>query len=1039
MNKSYISVWNEALGSWVAASENTAARGKRSASRRVVVAAVAVVVGSAALLQAHEVLAANAPVYDNLNIISGGNGAAASSSGAGSIAIGSSAKAVGQTGGDYSAIAIGVDALANGQAAMAIGEASSAKGNRSMALGNSSEVTGDNSVALGADSKVTATGSVALGVGSVADQANTVSVGSATSQRRIVNMAAGQINATSTDAINGGQLYNTASSTAQALGGGSILNADGSFSAPYYSVGGTMVRSVGDAVTNLDGRTTQNTAGITQNVADIAQNTSVITQNTNDIAQQATSITNVQNQLADGTVGLVQQDAGTRAITVAKDMDGTVVNVAGTAGNRTVTGVAAGAVNASSVDAVNGGQLYRTASSTAQALGGGSILNADGSFSAPYYSVGGTMVRSVGDAVTNLDGRTTQNAAGINQNVADIAQNTSVITQNTKDIAQNASIITQNTKDIAQQATSITNVQNQLADGTVGLVQQDAGTRAITVAKDMDGTVVNVAGTAGNRTVTGVAAGAVNASSVDAVNGGQLYGTASSTAQALGGGATVNADGTLSAPNYSVDGTTVHSVGDAVTNIDGRTTQNTAGIMQNTKDIAQNTSIITQNTKDIAQNASNITNVQNQLADGTVGLVQQDANTRDITVAKDMDGTVVNLAGTAGNRTVTGVAAGVVSASSVDAVNGGQLYGTASSTAQALGGGASVNTDGTISAPSYKVGGTTVHSVGDAVTNLDDRVTQNTTDITKLQTQVGDVGTQLSGAVQYDRHVDGSVNFGSLTLGGGQNAGPVILTNVANGTSQYDAVNYGQLSALQDQVTDLNGQVKDLGSQVSNIQSIAADASSSDSNSAPVANAVTPGTGVGSTVVGAGAAASGDNAMAVGANAAATGANSTAIGSGSQAANANSVALGQGSVTDRDNSVSVGSATQQRQITNVAAGTADTDAVNVGQLNSSVAQGVQQANNYTDQRFNDMNSTIDSIAKKSYSGSAAAIAMANLPQAPAAGKSIVSVAGGTYAGQSAAALGVSTFSRNGKWIIKASASTTTGGTFAVGAGAGYVF
>ncbi|NVI03806.1 hypothetical protein [Paraburkholderia youngii] len=110
-----------------------------------------------------------------------------------------------------------------------------------------------------------------------------------------------------------------------------------------------------------------------------------------------------------------------------------------------------------------------------------------------------------------------------------------------------------------------------------------------------------------------------------------------------------------------------------------------------------------------------------------------------------------------------------------------------------------------------------MHSVGDAVTNLDGRTTQNTEDITKLQTEVGDVGTQLSAAVQYDRRADGSVNFGAVTLGGGQGTGPVILTNVANGTSQYDAVNYGQLSALQNQVTDLNGQVWNLGSQMSNL------------------------------------------------------------------------------------------------------------------------------------------------------------------------------------------------------------------------------
>jgi S-ribosylhomocysteine lyase LuxS involved in autoinducer biosynthesis len=373
----------------------------------------------------------------------------------------------------------------------------------------------------------------------------------------------------------------------------------------------------------------------------------------------------------------------------------------------------------------------------AGALGGGSTVNADGTISAPSYSVDGTTVGNVGDAISNIDGRTTQNAADI----------------------------------------------SGLQDGTIGLVQQDATTRDITVGKDTDGTVVNMAGTAGNRTVTGVAAGAVNATSVDAVNGSQLYGTSSSVAGALGGGSTVNADGTISAPSYSVGGTTVHSVGDAVSNIDGRVSSNTENIKQNTSDI---------------------TNVQNQINSGAIGLVQQDAITRDITVGKDTDGTVVNMAGTAGNRTVTGVAAGAVNASSVDAVNGSQLYATASSAAAGLGGGSTVNADGTISAPSYSVGGTTVHSVGDAVTNIDGRVTQNTTDIaqnstdiTKLQTQVGDVGTQLSGAVQYDRNADGSVNFGSLTLGGGQSTGPVVLSNVANGTSQYDAVNFSQLSALR--------------------------------------------------------------------------------------------------------------------------------------------------------------------------------------------------------------------------------------------------
>src|SRR3546814_13574687 len=59
----------------------------------------------------------------------------------------------------------------------------------------------------------------------------------------------------------------------------------------------------------------------------------------------------------------------------------------------------------------------------------------------------------------------------------------------------------------------------------------------------------------------------------------------------------------------------------------------------------------------------------------------------------------------------------------------------------------------------------------------------------------------------------------------------------------------------------------------------------------------------------------------------------TAVGYGAYAGAGNSVALGAGSIADRVNSVSVGDVGGERQITNVAAGTEDTDAVNLAQLN----------------------------------------------------------------------------------------------------------
>ncbi|KXU87513.1 hypothetical protein CI15_15325 [Paraburkholderia monticola] len=315
--------------------------------------------------------------------------------------------------------------------------------------------------------------------------------------------------------------------------------------------------------------------------------------------------------------------------------------------------------------------------------------------------------------------------------------------------------------------------------------------------------------------------------------------------------------------------------------------------------------------------------------------------------------------GSAGKeRRVTNVAAG---SAATDAVNVSQLQSeaaksnlTGASTAAALGGGSTYNpATGAITAPSY--------SVGDAVTNLDDRVTANTTDITKLQTQVGDVGTQLSGAVQYDRNIDGSVNFGSVTLGGSQSAAPVILTNVANGTSQYDAVNFGQLSALQDQVTGLNGQVTDLGSQMSNVQAgiedlNASNASSSNSGNGAVANAAMP-------------------------------------------------------------------------------GTANTDAVNVGQMNSSVAQGVQQANNYTDQRINATNQAVNNLAKNAYSGIAAATALTMIPEVDQGKKLSFGMGAATYNGYQAIAMGgTARITDNIK--VKAGVGMSQGGTTA-GIGASY--
>jgi autotransporter adhesin len=193
-------------------------------------------------------------------------------------------------------------------------------------------------------------------------------------------------------------------------------------------------------------------------------------------------------------------------------------------------------------------------------------------------------------------------------------------------------------------------------------------------------------------------------------------------------------------------------------------------------------------------------------------------------------------------------------------------------------------------------------------------------------------------------------------------------------------------------------------------------------------------------------------------------------------------------VADRADTVSVGSAGNERQITNVAAGTADTDAVNVGQMNSAistttkgtvrydtnkdgsidygsvtlgggtgdttihnVAAGtvatdaanvgqVQQAmdwsKGYTDQRFDQLDGEMQRIGHRADAGVAAALAAAGLPQAYEPGRSMAAVSAGSFRGESSIAIGVSTISEGGRWVYKVAGSANTRGDAGVSIGAG---
>ncbi|MBY4685320.1 beta strand repeat-containing protein [Burkholderia contaminans] len=890
--------------------------------------------------------------------------------------------------------------------------------------------------------------------------------------RKLTGIAAGT---TDSDAVNFGQL--SATNAAVDATNASLSTTNASLASTQSELSTT---NVSLASTQSELSTTNVSLASTRSDLSTAQ-TTIATHTT-----QIDTINNQLNELSDGTIGLLQQSTAGADLTVGANTDGAAVNFAGTAGDRKLTGIAAGTGDS---DAVNFGQLSATNAAVDATNAGLSTTNAS-------------------LASTQSELSTTNVSLASTQTELSTAQTT-----------------------IATHTTEIDTINNQLSelsDGTIGLVQQSAAGADLTVGANTDGAAVNFAGSAGTRKLTGITAGDVSAASTDAVNGSQLHGVADSVASAIGGGSTVNPDGSITAPSFTVgDGhggtTPVGTVADAVSNLDGRTIANEGAITDLDGRTMANETAVTKLDNRVTTNEGAITKLADQIGSGTLGLVQQANAGDDLTVGANTDGAAVNFTGTAGNRTLTGVAAGDVSAASSDAVNGSQLHGVADSVASAIGGGSTVNADGSISAPSFTVGagsgGTKiVNSVGDVVTNLDGRVTDNEGGIKKLADQLG------SGTVGLVRQ---DATSGMITVGAGGagsvvnfagSGGPRVLSGVANGVHDDDvvtvsqlratglidytgkevgavtydsglsfdsvtfsgtngtvlkqvaagfvgrdsmeAVNGGQLYALQEefakQYGDLSGRFDDLSSRVGELETNPGP--SDPGTGGPGAGG--PGTGEGSTVVGEGADASGKNSSAIGNGAVASGENSSAIGQGSvasgkdstavgqgsvasgegstalgqgaSATGSNSVAIGQGSVATEANTVSFGDGTPEgnRRLVNIADGINASDAATRGQLDRAMES--------VDQRFNDTNRAINDVAKNAYAGIAAAMAMPNMtPSQP--GKTVVAVGTANFKSGSAIAAGATYRSRNGNWLVNGATSVTSVGDVGIRAQVGYEF
>lgn len=569
--------------------------------------------------------------------------------------------------GDISSVALGNGAVtALGKVnALALGSSASAAGNQALALGLRSSVGADDGIAVGSDARsmaisalalgasstASASGAVALGSGSVAMRSGlagaietfsgagvastrgAVSVGDAGAERQIVNVAGGT---RPTDAVNLRQLSAVGNNLASGLGGGARFDATtGLFTAPSFSVQGSTYRDVGGALGALDLRLTDNTTALTSTAA---------------------SLQTLQDQVA-SLPHLVQQDAVSRTLTIGKGTDGAVMNIAGSAGDRRLSGVRE-AVDSN--DAVNLGQLRGSGQSLAASLGGGAGFDAvTGSYQAPSYSVGGTSYASVGGALSALDTLSVQyvpGSSGAATNAIDLSKggtlgavgirglSPGLIAGGSTDAVNGAQLYSTN-QQVASNTTNLATLQTLVGSGAIGLVGQDPTSHTLTVGAAADGTRVSLAGTLGARQLGGVAAGAVTASSTEAVNGSQLH-----------------------AVNQTVAGNTA-----AITTVQGQVTS-TASIL--TASLSSLQGQVGSTAASLTSTASELTGLHSAVQNGTIGLVRQDAISRDLSVGSSTDGNRISLAGLAGPRQVTGVAAGSLAAGSADAVNGGQLAAT---------------------------------------------------------------------------------------------------------------------------------------------------------------------------------------------------------------------------------------------------------------------------------------------------------------------------------------------------------------------------
>ncbi len=575
-----------------------------------------------------------------------------------------------------------------------------------------------------------------------------------------------------------------------------------------------------------------------------------------------------------------------------------------------------------------------------------------------------------------------------------------------------------------------------------------------------DGPSVTTSGIdAGGLKIVNVAAGEISSTSSDAINGSQLYGVADNIANIIGGNAQFNVDtGAIEVSNIGNTGKdNIHDAIDSVRQIAsagwnlqvGDDANNFTNVGPGNTVIFQGDSNITVSLdKDkqevtVALNpnldVTSVTTGQTVMNNDGVKVGDDVALTRDGLAVGDVavtenglvikDGPSVTTSGIdAGGLKIVNVAAGEISSTSSDAINGSQLYGVADNIANIIGGNAQFNID---------TGGIEVSNIGntgkDNIHEAIDSVRQTASAGWNLTDESGnEVNIGPNGLVTFL----GDSNITVTQTGIDQDGKVVVALNenisVTSVTTGQTVMNNDGIKVGDDVAVTEDGLVIEDGPSVTR--------DGIDAGDKKITNV----------------AAGEDDTDAV---------NVSQLKKVEDKAD-RAVQYDYDDDGNRQNSVTLigGDPNSPVLIRNVARGTADTDAVNVGQLNDkasetlslaysytdaryqqainyvdqTAAQTLESANRYTDSRFDMLASDISDVRGEARQAAAIGLAAASLRFDNRPGKLSASVGAGLWRDASAFALGIGYTSEDGRLRSNLSA-TTAGGDWGIGAGLSFTF